>query len=213
MALDEHDQAQLAKYRQKLGAAHAEMARWSRYIRSVYEAAGEPTPATEAALLLSMDLLPQYPQDVFVGAPLATAVRMVLQHRERAGLRGPTLAELLETLLGGGYRFGEATREAAVATLKTNLQKNPAFLRTGDYYVLSDAGRDVRRPLEESLVDTREKAITRLQQEMAMREAVARQQILVDEIKKIEEHNRQRAMQRKIAGGEQPAPGAQEKEQ
>jgi hypothetical protein len=68
--------------------------------------------------------------DAFYGKPLATAVKMVLEARGKAGHGAATAEELYQALVDGGFDFEEKGEPLAKRNLAISLGKNMAFTRT-----------------------------------------------------------------------------------
>jgi hypothetical protein len=67
--------------------------------------------------------------DQFFGKPMATAAKMILEHRASRNLGAISLAELYDVMKAGGFSFGNSDPKIARRNLSITLSKNPAFMR------------------------------------------------------------------------------------
>jgi hypothetical protein len=122
------DDPAIVKLEEHLQRQIAETAAIKRVLNSLYKAAGQDEPYPDidedtGARGLSIR------SDEFHGRALATVVEEYMRKRRAANTSPPTVREIYDALMEGGYEFETDNVENAKRSLRISLSKNPKFYR------------------------------------------------------------------------------------
>ena len=127
----------IERLKEKVSKAEAEVIVKKRLVNALAAEEGMPSvysiSDTDGTGNASGPTATSIKSDQFHGLPLATAVRSVLEMRQRAGLpeRSGTADEIYADLIRGGYEFDTKDKDKAMNGLKISLGKNPVFRGVG----------------------------------------------------------------------------------
>lgn len=102
-----------------------------RTVNSLCRVVNEPAAYSDEEMAISQ-VAKALQGDEYVGKPLASAVRLVLEARKKAGQGPATLDDLFVSLEAGGYEFDSKNDETSKRGLAISLAKN-----TTTFYKLS----------------------------------------------------------------------------